>query len=103
MKPTNGIPKAGVRVLVRYSYGFAVAEFGDTLILLSGGNPINQITCKTETQRQQAVELMCAFAEGRIIRRIAPVTWINPEIQSFHPAMAHSISPSIWQPEDLGK
>ena len=42
MKPTKGIPQAGVRVLVRYWYGFAVAEFGDTLILLSRGNPINQ-------------------------------------------------------------
>ena len=42
MKPTNGIPQGGVRVLVRYWYGFAVAEFGDTLILLSRGNPINQ-------------------------------------------------------------
>ena len=88
MKPTNGIPKAGVRVLVRYSYGFAVAESSDTMILLSRGNPINQITCKTETQRQQAVELMCAFAEGRVRRRIVPITWIDPEIQSFHPALA---------------
>ena len=42
MKPTNGIPQGGVRVLVRYSYGFAVAEYSDTLILLSRGNPINQ-------------------------------------------------------------
>ena len=88
MKPTNGIPQGGVRVLVRYWYGFAVAEFGDTLILLSRGNPINQITCKTETQRRQAVELMCAFTEGRVRRRIAPVTWIDPEIQSFHPVLA---------------
>ena len=88
MKPTNGIPKQSVRVLVRYSYGFAVAEFGDTMILLSRGKPINQITCKTETQRQQAVELMCTFAENRIRRRIVPVTWIDPEIQSFHPALA---------------
>ena len=47
MKPTNGIPKAGVRVLVRYSYGFAVAEAGDTMLLLSKENPINRITCKT--------------------------------------------------------
>ena len=88
MKPTNGIPKRGVRVLVRYSYGFTVAEFGDTMILLSRDNPINQITCKTETQRRQAVELMCAVAEGRVRGRIAPVTWIAPEIQSFHPALA---------------
>ena len=87
MKPTNDIPKQGVRVLVRYSSGIAVAEFGDTMILLSRGNPINQITFKTETQRRQAVELLCALVEGRIRRRIAPVTWIDPEIQSFHPAL----------------
>ena len=66
MKPTNGIPKQGVRVLVRYSYGFAVAESSDTMLLLSKENSINQITFKTETQRRQAVELMCAFAEGRV-------------------------------------
>ena len=88
MKPTNGIPKQGVRVLVRYSYGFAVAESSDTMLLLSKENSINQITFKTETQRRQAVELMCAFAEGRVRPRIAPVTWIAPEIQSFHPALA---------------
>ena len=88
MKPTNGIPKAGVRVLVRYSYGFAVAESSDTMLLLSKENSINQITFKTETQRRQAVELLCALAEGRIRRRIAPVTWIDPKIQSFHPALA---------------
>ena len=87
MKPTNGIPKQGVRVLVRYSYGFTIAESGDTMMLLSRGNFINQITFKTETQRRQAVELMCAFAEGRVRRRIALVTWIDPEIQSFHPAL----------------
>ena len=88
MKSTNGIPKAGVRVLVRYSYGFAVAESSDTMLLLSKENSINQITFKTETQRRQAVELLCALAEGRIRRRIPPVTWIDPEIQSFHPALA---------------
>ena len=88
MKPTNGIPQAGVRILVRYSYGFAVAESSDTMLLLCKENSINQITCKTETQRRQAVELMCAFTEGRVRRRIAPVTWIDPEIQSFHPALA---------------
>ena len=87
MKPTNDRPKQGVRVLVRSSSGTAVAEFGDTMILLSRGNPINQITFKTETQRRQAVELLCALAEGRVRRRIAPVTWIDPEIQSFHPAL----------------
>ncbi|RKU11897.1 hypothetical protein C6502_07335 [Candidatus Poribacteria bacterium] len=88
MTPTNGIPQAGVRVLVRYSYGFAVAESGDTMLLLSKENSIDQITFKTETQRRQAVELLCALAEGRIRRRIVPVTWIDPEIQSFHPALA---------------
>ena len=87
MKPTNGIPKRGVRVLVRYSYGFAIAESGDTMLLLSRGNSINQITCKTETQRRQAVELMCAFAEGRVRQRIAPVTWIDPSTQSFAPVL----------------
>ena len=91
MKTTKGIPKQGVRVLVKYSYGFAVAGFGDTLILLSRGNPINQITCKTETQRRQAVELMCAFVEGRVRRRIAPVhlsTQVDPAMRSFPPALA---------------
>ena len=88
MKQTNGIPKAGVRVLVRYSYGFTVAESGDAMLLLSKENSINQITFKTETQRRQAVELMCAFAEGRVRPRIAPVTWIDPEIQLFHPVLA---------------
>lgn len=81
MKTTNGIPKRGVRILVRYAYGFAVAEFNDTMMLLSGGNPISRITCKTETQRRQAVELMCAFAEGRVRRRIAaiqPLTSLLP-------------------------
>ena len=87
MKTYNGIPNAGVRVLVRYWHGYEVAESGDTMLLLSRGNSINQITFKTETQRRQAVELMCAFAEGRVRRRIAPVTWIDPEIQSFHPAL----------------
>ena len=87
MKSTNGIPKQGVRVLVRYSYGLAVAESGDTMMLLSRGTLIKRITCKTETQRRQAIELMCAFAEGRVRRRIAPVTWIAPEILSFHPAL----------------
>ena len=88
MKTTSGIPKAGVRVLVRYSYGFTVAESGGTMLLLSKEKSINQITFKTETQRRQAVELMCAFAEGRVRQRIAPITWIDPEIQSFHPALA---------------
>lgn len=88
MRSTNGIPKQGVRVLVRYSYGLAVAESGDTMMMLSRGSLINHITCKTETQRHQAVELMCAFAEGRVRRRIAPITWIDPEILSFHPALA---------------
>ena len=88
MKPTNGIPNAGVRVLVRYWHGYDVAESGDTMMLLSKENAINQITYKTETQRRQAVELMCAFAEGRVRRRFTPVTWIDPEIQAFHPALA---------------
>ena len=87
MKTTNGIPKAGVRVLVRYWYGYDVAESGDTMMLLSRGNPINQITCKTETQRRQAVELMCAFAEGKVRRRIAPVTWIDLSPQLFTPVL----------------
>ena len=38
MKPTNGIPQGGVRVLVRYSYGFAVAEYSDTMLLLCKEN-----------------------------------------------------------------
>ncbi len=87
MRRTNGIPKQGVRVLIRYWHGFVVAESGDTMMLLSKNNFINQITYKTETQRRQAVELMCAFAEGRVRRQIAPVTWIAPEILSFHPAL----------------
>ena len=87
MKPTNDIPQVGVRGLVRYSYGFAVAESGDTMLLLSKENSINQITCKTETHRRQAVAPMCAFAEGRVRRRIVPVTWIDPEIQGFPPAL----------------
>ena len=72
MKPTNGIPNAGVRVLVKYWHGYDVADSGDTMMLLSKGNLVNHITYKTETQRRQAVELMCAFAEGRVRWRIAP-------------------------------
>ena len=84
MKPTNGIPKEGVRVLAAYWHGFAVAESGDRLILLSRGEPVYEITCNTESQRCRALRRLCAFAEGGI----APVTWIDPEIQSFHPALA---------------
>ena len=67
MKPTNGIPKEGMRVLVAYWPGFAVAESGDRLILLSRGEPVYEITCNTESQRCRALRLLCAFAENGIV------------------------------------
>ena len=53
-----------MRDLVRFWYGFTIAEDGDRLFLLSKRNPVYVITTKTPSQKRLALNLLCAVADG---------------------------------------
>ena len=53
-----------MRDVVRFWYGFTIAEDGDRLFLLSKRNPVYVITTKTPSQKRLALNLLCAVADG---------------------------------------
>lgn len=58
--------KGTMRDVVRFWYGFSIAEDGDRLYMLLMGVPVYVITCQTPTQKRQAIHLYCAVADGKI-------------------------------------
>ena len=55
-----------MRDVVKFWYGFSIAEDGDKLYMLSMGIPVYVITCKTATIKRWAINLFCAVADGKV-------------------------------------